>query len=157
VTLDFANHTNARVPFLNRDLGKLRDDIRAKKFLGEYKLDDAHIFIVPEGCRLKRDVVFYQDGELKLAFGHHLSIAAEAAGRCANRVLLRQPESLRQHVASRSAVIRFSMHLRRKASPWRWRIIPWRALQRPRSDAGLCAEDQGGGAHVAVGGARRWD
>ena len=67
VTLDFINHTNARVPFLNRDLGKLRDDIRAKKFLGEYKLDDAHIFIVPEGCRLKRDVVFYRDGERALA------------------------------------------------------------------------------------------
>ena len=48
VELDFANHTNARVPFINRDLGKLRDDIRAKKFLAEYKLDDAHIFIVPE-------------------------------------------------------------------------------------------------------------
>lgn len=67
VSLDFANHTNARVPFLNRDLGKLRDDIRVKKFLGTYKLDDAHIFIVPEGCRLKRDVVFALDGERKLA------------------------------------------------------------------------------------------
>jgi hypothetical protein len=67
VTLDFASHTNARVPFLNRDLGKLRDDIRARKFLGEYNLDDAHIFIVPEGCRLKRDVEFYRDGEHNLA------------------------------------------------------------------------------------------
>ena len=67
VILDFASHTNARVPFLNRDLGKLRDDIRAKKFLGEYKLDDAHIFIVPEGFRLKRDVEFYRDGSRVLA------------------------------------------------------------------------------------------
>lgn len=67
VELDFASHTNARVPFLNRDLGKLRDDIRAKKFLSEYKLDDAHIFVVPEGCRLKRDVEFYRDGERRLA------------------------------------------------------------------------------------------
>lgn len=67
VELDFANHTNARVPFINRDLGKLRDDIRAQKFLGEYKLDDARIFIVPEGCRLKRDVEFYRDGERRLA------------------------------------------------------------------------------------------
>lgn len=67
VTLDFANHNNARVPFLNRDLGKLRDDIRARKFLAEYKLDEARIYIVPEGCRLKRDVVFAQDGERKLA------------------------------------------------------------------------------------------
>jgi len=66
VTLDYAKHTNACVPYINRDLGKLRDDIRAKKFLGDYKLDDAHIFIVPEGCRLKRDVVFYQDGERAL-------------------------------------------------------------------------------------------
>jgi hypothetical protein len=67
VTLDFAHHTNARIPFINRDLGKLRDDIRAKKFLSEYKLDDAHIFIVPEGCRLKRDVVFYKDDGRTLA------------------------------------------------------------------------------------------
>ena len=67
VELDFANHTNASLPFINRDLGKLRDDIRGKKFLGEFKLDDAHIFIVPEGCRLKRDVEFYRDGERRLA------------------------------------------------------------------------------------------
>ena len=67
VTLDFANHPQARVPFLNRDLGKLRDDLRAKIILAQYKLDDAHLFIVPEGCRLKRDVVFYKDGERKLA------------------------------------------------------------------------------------------
>jgi hypothetical protein len=67
VTLDFASHTNARVPFLNRDLGKLRADIQAKKFLGEYELDAAHIFIVPEGCRLKRNVEFYRDGARVLA------------------------------------------------------------------------------------------
>lgn len=67
VTLNFANQTNARVPFINRDLGKLRDDLRAKKLLGEYKLDEAHIFIVPEGCRLKREVEFYRDGARVLA------------------------------------------------------------------------------------------
>jgi L-ribulose-5-phosphate 3-epimerase len=67
VTLDFAGHPNACVPFLNRDLGKLRDDIRAKKFLGDYKLDDARIYLVPEGCRLKRDVEFYREGERRLA------------------------------------------------------------------------------------------
>jgi hypothetical protein len=59
--LDYAHATNARVPFLNRDLGKLRDDFRAKKILPQYKLDDAHIFIVPEGCRLKRDVLYDAD------------------------------------------------------------------------------------------------
>ena len=67
VTLDFANHPQARVPFLNRDLGKLRDDLRAKKLLTQHKLDEAHIFIVPEGCRLKRDVTFFKEGERTLA------------------------------------------------------------------------------------------
>lgn len=66
-TLDFRGQTNARVPSINRDLGKLRDDLRAKQLLGEYKLDDAHLFLVPEGCRLKRDVTFYHDGNRTLA------------------------------------------------------------------------------------------
>ena len=67
VTLDYANHPKARVPFINRDLGKLRDDFRAKKLLPQYKLDDAHIYIVPEGCRLKRDVIFDRDAKRPLA------------------------------------------------------------------------------------------
>jgi hypothetical protein len=67
VTLDFAHQPRARVPFINRDLGKLRDDLRAQKFLSQYQLDDAHIFIVPEGCRLKRNVVFYPDDQRPLA------------------------------------------------------------------------------------------
>ncbi len=67
VAVDFARRPQARAPFLNRTLGKLRDDLRAKKLLGEYKLDDAHLFIVPAGCRLKRDVVFYHDSDRTLA------------------------------------------------------------------------------------------
>jgi hypothetical protein len=67
VTLDFAHQPKAREPFINRDLGKLRDDLRAKSFLNQYKLDDAHIFIVPEGDRLKRDVLFYPDDKRPLA------------------------------------------------------------------------------------------
>ena len=67
VTLDFTHQPLARIPFINRDLGKLRDDLRAKKFLGQYPLDDAHIFIIPEGCRLKRDVLFYLDDKRPLA------------------------------------------------------------------------------------------
>ncbi len=60
-TLDYAHATNARAPFLNRDLGKLRDDLRAKKILSQFKCDDAHIYLVPEGCRWKRDVLYYAD------------------------------------------------------------------------------------------------
>jgi len=67
VTIDFDHHQQARVPFINRDLGKLRDDLRAKRFLSQYPLDDAHIFIVPEGCRLKRDMRFYPDAGRPLA------------------------------------------------------------------------------------------
>ncbi len=67
VTMDFANRTNARMPFINRDLGKLRDDVRAKKLLGEFNVDMAHVFIVPAGCRLKRDVAFYSDTNRVLA------------------------------------------------------------------------------------------
>ncbi len=61
VMLDFAHDAKARVPFINRDLGKLRDDFRAKKILAQFKLDDAHIFIVPAGCRLKRDILYFAD------------------------------------------------------------------------------------------------
>ncbi len=60
-TLDYAHATNACAPFINRDLGKLRDDFRAKKILVQFKCDDAHIYIIPEGCRLKRDVLYYAD------------------------------------------------------------------------------------------------
>jgi dienelactone hydrolase len=61
VTVDFAGRTNARIPFINRDLGKLRDDIFKRKLLADLNLDTARIFIVPAGCRLQRDVVFYRE------------------------------------------------------------------------------------------------
>lgn len=61
VMLDYAKHPRAVAPFINRDLGKLRDDLRARKLLAQYQLDPAHIFIVPEGCRLKRDVLYFAD------------------------------------------------------------------------------------------------
>jgi acetyl esterase/lipase len=60
-TLDYAHATNARVPFINRDLGKLRDDFRAKKILAQFQCDEAHIYLVPEGCRLRRDILYYAD------------------------------------------------------------------------------------------------
>jgi hypothetical protein len=67
VTLDFDHQTNARMPFINRDLGKLRSDLHSKKLLASCPLDEAHIFIVPEGSRLKRDVLFYPDNKRPLA------------------------------------------------------------------------------------------
>jgi hypothetical protein len=61
IELDYAHAPRSCAPFINRDLGKLRDDLRAKKLLASYQLDQAHIFIVPAGCRLKRDVLYYAD------------------------------------------------------------------------------------------------
>lgn len=65
--LDYAAHPQARVPWINRDLGKLRDDVRAKKLLGGRAIDAAHVYILPAGSRLVRDVMFYRDGARALA------------------------------------------------------------------------------------------
>ncbi|HKW28392.1 MAG TPA: hypothetical protein VJT54_03585 [Verrucomicrobiae bacterium] len=59
--LDYARDPRARVPFLNRDLYQLRDDLFRGRFLPRFKIDPAHVFIVPSGDRLLRDVVFYHD------------------------------------------------------------------------------------------------
>ncbi len=67
VTLDYDHNTKARVPFLNRDLFNLREEVLHKKFLPGIKLDSAHVFIIPAGCRLLRDVVFYREPDRTLA------------------------------------------------------------------------------------------
>lgn len=61
VILDYAGDPRARVPFLNRDLYRLRDDLFHGRFLPRFKIDPAHVFIVPSGDRLLRNVVFYHD------------------------------------------------------------------------------------------------
>jgi hypothetical protein len=67
VTLDYARSPAARVPFINRDLGALRDQVLHKTFLSGIEIDPAHVFIVPSGSRLLRDVVFYHDPDRTLA------------------------------------------------------------------------------------------
>lgn len=71
ITLDYADHAKARVPFFNRDLFNIRDQILADssqsdpsqhQFPTPHALDHAHIFIVPEGCRLLRDVEYDTEG-----------------------------------------------------------------------------------------------
>lgn len=59
--VDYKHEAKARVPFLNRDLGKMRDDVRAGTFPPGFKIDDAHVFIVPAGSRLMRDVIFSRE------------------------------------------------------------------------------------------------
>lgn len=62
VTVDFAHHPRACVPFINRDLVKLRDDLMHGKLLAEYEIDQALVFVVPSGSRLQRDLKFYEKG-----------------------------------------------------------------------------------------------
>jgi hypothetical protein len=61
ITVDFAGHPQAKFPALNRDLAKLRDDIRAHQFPLPIKIDQTHVYIVPSGHRLLRDVLYYSD------------------------------------------------------------------------------------------------
>jgi hypothetical protein len=67
VTLDYAHHPEARVPFINRDLGELRNQVLHKTFLPGIEIDPAHVFLVPSGSRLLREVVFYRDPDRTLA------------------------------------------------------------------------------------------
>jgi hypothetical protein len=66
LVLDYAHHANAVSPQLNADMLKIRQDIADKKnpkLLNGYNVDLAHLFILAEGNRLKRDVEFARDGQ----------------------------------------------------------------------------------------------
>ena len=66
-TLDYAHNPKARVPFINRDLLALREGVLQKKLFADFAIDPAHVFIVPAGSRLQRDVVFYREPGRTLA------------------------------------------------------------------------------------------
>lgn len=61
VVLDYAHHPDSTLPGLTRDFEQLRRDIQAKTFPFAQPADPARIYVVPSGCRLLRDVVFYRD------------------------------------------------------------------------------------------------
>lgn len=67
VVLDYARHPAATVPAIYPDLVRLREDVRAKRLLADRRVDPARIYLVPAGCRLRRDVVFYRDTGRTLA------------------------------------------------------------------------------------------
>src|SRR5580704_11376003 len=64
VVLDYAKNPKAVSPQISADMLELRQEIGGKKktLLTEYKVDVNHVFILPEGFRLKRDVEFARDG-----------------------------------------------------------------------------------------------
>lgn len=67
VVLDYAHDPRARMPGLARDLVALRHQLQHKTLLAGRAVDAAHVFIVPAGCRLARDVVYYRDDRCTLA------------------------------------------------------------------------------------------
>ncbi len=67
VVLDYAGHPRSGLPSIYPDLVRLREDVRAGRLLAGRKTDAARIYLVPAGCRLRRDVVFYRDTARTLA------------------------------------------------------------------------------------------
>jgi hypothetical protein len=68
LVLDYAKNPAAVSPAINLDINKLRQDITGKaKFLGDHHVDVAHLYVLPEGCRVKRNVPFFDEGGVKLA------------------------------------------------------------------------------------------
>jgi hypothetical protein len=70
LVLDYAHHAKAVSPDVNADVLKLRHDItdaKQKSLLADRKIDPAHLFILIEGFRLKRDLEFARDGQRVLA------------------------------------------------------------------------------------------
>lgn len=65
--IDYAHDPHARVPSINRDFIALRSQLQKKVLLADRAIDLLHVFIIPAGCRLKRDVVFYRDTDRTLA------------------------------------------------------------------------------------------
>ncbi len=67
ITLDYAHESEARLPFINRDILQLREQVLHKTLLPDIEIDPAHVFVVPSGSRLLRDVIFYHDPDRTLA------------------------------------------------------------------------------------------
>lgn len=67
LALGYAHDSKARVPFINRDLFDLRHQVLKGRLLPGIEIDPAHVFIVPSGSRLLRDLVFYRDPDRTLA------------------------------------------------------------------------------------------
>lgn len=65
--LDYAHGPRARVPFINCDLIEIRNQVLHKAFVPGMEIDPSHVFIVPAGSRLLRDVVFYREPDRTLA------------------------------------------------------------------------------------------
>lgn len=67
VVVDYAGDARSVLPGIYADLVKLRADLQAKRLLADRKFDAARVYLVPAGCRLRRDVVFFREEKRTLA------------------------------------------------------------------------------------------
>jgi acetyl esterase/lipase len=67
IEIDYAKHAKAIGPDLQADVLALRQEIGQHKFLSDYPVDFKHLFIIPEGFQLRRDIEFARDGQRVLA------------------------------------------------------------------------------------------
>ncbi len=67
VTLDYGKHARAALPWITTDLAELRRQIQQGTFPFGRGVDKNHVFLVPTGHRLLRDVVFHRDTRRTLA------------------------------------------------------------------------------------------
>jgi hypothetical protein len=65
-TLDYTGNPKAHVPFINKDFLEIRNEALHKQFLPGINIDLAHVFIVPSGCRLLANVLYYPDAKRPL-------------------------------------------------------------------------------------------
>lgn len=66
-TLDYGGAREARWPRLNLDLVALRTQLHRRALWRDQPIDPAAIYLVPAGCRVRRGVEFFRDGDRRLA------------------------------------------------------------------------------------------
>ncbi len=65
--LDYQHASQARVPWLNKDLFELRKAVQTRGLIPGYSIDKAHVYLVPSGCNLKQNVVYDRETDRSLA------------------------------------------------------------------------------------------
>lgn len=122
LSLDYQGHKQARVPGLNLDLARLREDLRARKLPTGARVDEAHCYILPSGHRIARDLVYYRDGARTLgmdliypsnptnAVGTILEFSCDNAQRMGNFSLCFCSDTLLEGLATEGYAVAMADH-----------------------------------------------
>lgn len=77
VELDYHGQGAARFPEINRDIARIRAEILEASFLPGVELNQARVFVLPEGFGLETEVVYYSNPkrDLKMDIAYPLNMA----------------------------------------------------------------------------------